>query len=173
MEVIIYICSEMVYYLFLSYLVTKFNSSYLANSCILLFFVSLLIAVPPLLSIKLIKNRKKHFFISTVWIIFISLCFYLFRNFSKYGILNFTFHLYSILFMLIPFLNMFILSIHKLYFKSQKKKQLGILIVSKKILLIIVSFIFSFFFKFETLIISISILDFILNLISPFLVIFC
>lgn len=168
METLFFIFTELIYYIFLGFVVTKFNSTYLANSCILLFLFSLLIALPSLILIRVFKNRKKYFFVSSILIIFSSLAILLFRKFTKNGLLNFTFYLYSNLFMLVPFFSLFTLSIHKLCFPKKKKKQLVILIASKKFILITLIFIFSFFFKFKNIIISISIIDFVLNIISPF-----
>ncbi len=169
METVIFILTEIVYYLFLGSIVTKFKGNYLANSCILLFLFSLLISLPSIMSIRHIKNRKKYFLISSILIITSSLIIFMFRKNTKNGIINFTFYLYTTLFMLVPFFNLFTLSLHKLYFSSKKKKQLAILIVSKKILLILFIFIFSIFLKLKDLIIFISVLDFVLNVISPFI----
>ena len=186
MEIFIYLLIELLYYFFLGFLVASFNSSYLAYSCILLFLFSSLISLPPIMTIKIFTNRKKYFLISSIWIIVISFIIFLFRNFTKNGIINMTFHLYSILFMLIPFFSLFTLSLHKLYFSHpksnqklhshsksigliQKKKQLITLIVSKKMILIFFTLLFSKFLKFENLLIFIAIFDFILNIASPFI----
>lgn len=169
METIIYILSESIYYLFLSQIVTKFNSSYLANCCILLFLFSMLTSIPSFICLYFIKNIKKFFTISSFLIISTSLLVLFIRKFTENGIINLAFHLYTTLFMLVPFFTLFTLSLHKLCFPKKKKKQLAILIVSKKIILIITTFIFSFILKFNTLMILISIVDFILNLISPFI----
>lgn len=169
METIIYIFTEVLYYLFLSTLVTKFNSSYLANSCTLLFLFSMLISIPSLICLKFIKNRKRYFITSSILIISCSAFILFIRHFTRNGIINFAFHLYTTLFMLVPFFSLFMLSLHKLSFPIKKKKQLAILIVSKKVIIISVSFIFSFILTFKNLIVLISILDFILNLISPFI----
>ena len=169
MESIIFILTEIIYYLFLGFIITKYKSLYLANSCILLFLFSILISLPCIMSIRLIKNRKKYFIISSILIILASLLVLIFRKFTKNGIINFTFYLYTTLFMLVPFFSLFTLSMHKLYFEHKKKKQLALLIVSKKIILILLTFIFSKFLKLKDLIIFISILDFILNVSSPFI----
>lgn len=169
MEGIIFIFTEAIYYWFMSYLVTKFNSAYLANSCILLFLFSMIISVPSLICLKFIRSRKKFFTISSALIISVSLLILLIKKFTQNGIINLAFHLYTTLFMLIPFFTLFTLSMHKLYYPKKKKKQLAMLIVSKKLILIIISFIFSFILSFNNLIILISIIDFILNLLSPFI----
>lgn len=169
METIFFILIEAIYYLFLSFLVTKFNSSYLANSCIWLFLFSMLISIPSLICIKFIKNTKKYFVVSSVLIIFSSLLILLFRQFTKNGIINFTFYLYSILFMLVPFLSFFMLSLHKLSIPKQKKKQLFLLIASKKVIILVFTYIFSFILKFQNIIILISVLDFVFNISSPFI----
>ena len=104
METIIFILTEAIYYLFLGLLVTKFNNVYLANSCVLLFLFSMLISIPSLIFIKILKNKKKYFSVSSILIIFTSLLILQFRKFTKNGIINFTFYLYTILFMLVPFL---------------------------------------------------------------------
>lgn len=167
MEIIVFIFSELVYYLFLYWVVSKFNGNYLALSCGLLFLFSMLIALPSLICKNFIKNRKKYFVVSSIFIISISLLISIFRKFTKNGILNFTFYLYTILFMFVPFFSLFTLSIHKLSFPEKKRKQLVKLIVSKKMSIIFIAFIFSFIIKFKNLIILISILDFVLNLSSP------
>ena len=167
METITFILSETVYYLFLGFIITKFKGNYLANSCILLFLFSMLTALPSIISIRFVQNRKKFFILSSILIISSSLLILIFRNFTKNGIINFAFYLYTILFMLIPFFSLFTLSMHKLCIPCKKKKQLISLIVSKKIILILVIFIFSNFLKLKNLIIFISILDFILNISSP------
>ena len=169
METIIYILSEAIYYWLLSFIVAKFNTNYLANSCILLFLFSMLISIPSLICLKFIKNRKKFFSISSLLIISASLLILVIRNFTKNGVINLAFHLYTTLFMLVPFFTLFTLSMHKLSFPKKKKKQLALLIVSKKTILIVITFIFSLFLKFNNLIILISISDFILNLSSPFI----
>ena len=168
METIIFIFTEIIYYLFFSFIITKFKSSYLANSCILLFLFSMLISLPSLISINAIKNRKKYFIVSTILIISSSLLIFIFRKFTKNGIINFTFYLYTTLFMFIPFFSLFTLSIHKLSIPRKKKKQLVTLIVSKKLLIILFTFVFSYFLKLKDLIILIGILVFITNIISPF-----
>ena len=168
METIIFTLTEFIYFLFLSIIITKFNSSYLANSAFLLFLISMLISLPSIMSIKLIKNKKRFFTFSSILIILSSAFILLLRKFNKNGIINFTFHLYTILFMFIPFFSLFTLSIHNLCFPYKKKKQLVLLIVSKKIIIILLTFIFSFILKFEKLIILISFIDLILNIISPF-----
>lgn len=169
METIIFILSEIVYYLFLGFLVNKFDNHYLANSCILLFLFSMLISLPSFISINFIKNRKRYFIISNILIIATSLLILLSRNFSKNGMLNFAFYLYTNLFMLIPFSSLFTLSIHKLCIPNKKRKQLVFLIVFKKIVIILFSFIFSFLLKLNDLIILMSVLDFMLNITSPFI----
>ena len=168
MDSILFIFTEFIYYLFLGFIITKYKSSYLANSCILLFLFSILISLPSIMSIRFIKNRKKYFIVSSILIISASLIVLIFRKFTKNGIINFTFYLYNTLFMLVPFFSLFTLSMHKLYMPKKKKKQLVMLIVSKKIILILLIFIFSKFLKLKDLIIFISILDFVLNIASPF-----
>lgn len=169
METIIFILTEAIYYLFLGLLVTKFNNVYLANSCVLLFLFSMLISIPSLIFIKILKNKKKYFSVSSILIIFTSLLILQFRKFTKNGIINFTFYLYTILFMLVPFLSIFMLSLHNLSVPNQKKKQLVFLIVSKKVIILVFTLIFSFILKFQNIIILISILDFIFNISSPFI----
>ena len=80
METVIFILTEIVYYLFLGSIVTKFKGNYLANSCILLFLFSLLISLPSIMSIRHIKNRKKYFLISSILIITSSLIIFMFRK---------------------------------------------------------------------------------------------
>ncbi len=170
MEILIFTLSEFIYYIFLSFLIASCKSFYLANSCILLFLFSMLIYMPSLLSIKIIKNRKKYFIVSNILIISASILIFIFRNFTHNGLINFTFHLYTILFMFVPFFSIFALSIHKLYIPIKKRKQLIFLIVFKKISIILLAFIFSYFFKFNHTIIFISIIDFIFNIISPLII---
>lgn len=169
MEILSYIFTEAIYYWFLSYLVAKFDSIYLVNSCILVFLFSMLTSIPSLILLRVIKNRKKYFTISSALIISTSLLVLIIKKFTQNGIINFSFHLYTTLFMLVPFFTLFTLSMHKLSFPIKKKKQLVFLIVSKKIIIIALSYIFSFILRFNSLIIFISILDFILNLLSPFI----
>ena len=169
MEIISFILIELLYNIFLGIIVTKFNNIYLANSCFLLFLFSMIISLPSLILIRFIKNRKKYFIISCILIVLSSSLILLIRKFTKNGIINFTFHIYTILFMLIPFFSIFTLSLHKLSYPTQKKKQLILLIASKKIIIIFITFIFCFLLKFEKLIILISTIEFILNIISPFI----
>ena len=169
MEIITFILSEIIYYLFLGNIVTRFNDTYLANSCILLFLFSMIISIPSFICLKFFKNRKNYYIISSILIISSSLIILLFREFTKSGITNFAFHMYTILFMLVPFSNLFLLTIHKLTYPDKKKKQLVLLIVSKKIFLISLIFVFSFVLKFESLLTLTGILDFITNIISPFI----
>ena len=169
MEALIFIFTEIIYYLFLGFIITKYKSSYLANSCILLFLFSILISLPSIMSLRIIKNRKKYFIVSSILIISASLIVLIFRKFTRNGIINFTFYLYTTLFMLVPFFSLFTLSMHKLYIPKKKNKQLAVLIVSKKIIIILLIFIFSKFLKLKDLIIFISVLDFILNISSPFI----
>ena len=166
METIIFILSELIYYIFLYWIVSKFNGNYLAISCFILFLFSMLISLPSLLSIEFFKNRKNYFIISNIFIIATSLLIYCFRNFSRNGLLNFTFYLYTNLFMLVPFFSLFTLAIYKL-FVTKKRKQLTFLIVFKKIILILLIFCLNLILDFKNLIIIISILDFILNITSP------
>lgn len=167
METLTFIASELIYYLFLYWIVSKFNGNYLAMSCFILFLFSMLISLPSLISIKFIKNRKKYFIISNIFIIATSLLLFCFRYFSKNGLLNFTFYLYTNLFMLVPFFSLFTLAINKLCIPNKKRKQLAFLIVFKKIILILFTFCLSLILDFKNLIIIISILDFILNINAP------
>ena len=153
--------------LFLSIIVTKFNNTFLAYSCILLFLFSLFISLPSLIFIKKIKNHKIFFIVSTIFTILNSYLVLLLRQYTSFGIINFSFYLYTKLFMLIPFYSFFTLSIHKLCIPIKKTKQLAILIVLKKLFIIILITIFSFILQFQQLLVLISLLDCILNITSP------
>ena len=167
MAIIFTIC-ELIYYFFIAYIIQIYNNNLLTLSSILLFIFSLIIALPSIFLIYFIKNRKHFFIISSILIIVLSTVIYLFRNFSNSGILNFTFYVYSIIFMLIPFFSMFTLGIHKLFY-NKKRKQLYLLIVFKKIIIIFIASILIKYLNFNKLLVLISIIDCIYNLCLPFI----
>ena len=83
METLTFIASELIYYLFLYWIVSKFNGNYLAMSCFILFLFSMLISLPSLISIKFIKNRKSILLFLTFLLLRLLYCFFALDIFLK------------------------------------------------------------------------------------------
>lgn len=174
MSYIFYTIIEGIYYIFIAFLISKFNTLQLINSSWILMFLSFLFSTSIFLLIRFIKDRKKYFIISSLYVIvFFSIFHILGSNILhifniKSGIINFTMYLYNILFMFAPLLSLWFVGLHKLIYKKQKK-QLFIIIALRRISSIFVILLLMNFFKFYTHLYILSFIELIFN----FLIIFC
>lgn len=166
---IFHILIECVYYLFIAYFIKQFNNFTMINCSWILMLFSLFLSITIMSLIYFLKNRKKYFIISSIYIIALCSIFHIFGSsilsiFTiKKGIINFTMYLYKILFMFSPFLCIYFLGIHKLIYGKQKK-QLYLTIALRRIILIFIILIIMNFLKFSTILYVISISELILNI---------
>lgn len=164
----LYTLIELIYYSFLALTIGYFNNLYMSNSAWILMFFSVLLGTTLLFLINLLKNRRKYFIISSIYIILICSIFYLFGAYIlnilniKTGLINFTMYLYKILFMLSPFLSIYFLGIHKLTYTIEKK-YVCLIIAFRRIIEILVIFIFLLIANFSTILYILAIIDFLLN----------
>lgn len=171
---IFYLLTELIYYSFFTLFIKHFNHVSMLNSVWFLLIFSILLNIPILFLIYFLKDRKKFFIFSSIYILFVSSIFYVCGSYIlnllhvKVGLINFTMYLYKILFMFSPFLSIYFLGIHKLIYKH-KKKQLYLIIALRRIVELLIILIFISFSNFSTILYLLSFAEICLYFLPIFL----
>ena len=164
---------ECLYYLFIALFIKHFNNFSMITCAWILLIFSIFLNIIAISLIYFLKNRKTYFIMYSLLIIFLCSIFYIFGKsflsifYIKQGLINFTMHLYKILFMFSPLLCIYFLGIHKLTY-NQQKKQLYLTIALRRIILISMILITMNFLNFSNILYIISIAELILNIL-PFI----
>lgn len=160
---------ETIYYIFIVFLIQKFNNYSLILASPILLVFSLFIAYTLFILMHFLKNKKHFFIISTFFIIIVCSIFRLFgENILNIchittGLSHFTIYIFKILFMFSPFLSIYFLG----FYKTQKK-QLYLIIALKRLFSVFISFILLNFCTFTNLIFILAFSELILNIL-PFI----
>lgn len=164
-----YTIIETIYYLFIALLINKFNDFSMISSAFILLAISVFLGIANYILLHFLKDRKKFFIASSLLIIAICSIFHIWGEnilniFGiKSGIINFTMYMYKIIYMLSPFLSLYFLGIHKLFYKQQKK-QLYLLIAIKRFFPILIILVTSYIFNFSSNLYILAVFEFIFNL---------